>query len=235
MARTVNEEKYAEKRNEILNAVQRLVMVKGYEQMTIQDILKELEISSGAFYHYFDSKTAILDAFIERIREETEKPLLPILHDPQLSALEKLRGFFDVLDRIRSENRDDIIQLARVWYTDENAIVRQKVDEAMMQQRGPLLTEVVRQGFAEGVFQTNYPEMSGEVILSLMQGMGNAHARIFFSEDTAQGDQARIEAIVAVYDAYMDAIERTLGAPAGSLRRLDIEAVQKWVTATSKG
>jgi len=95
MARTVNKEEYTAKRNQILDAAQHLVYTKGYERMTLQDILAELQISSGAFYHYFDSKPAVLVAFIERIRQETEKPLLPIIHDPHLSAIEKFQGFFD--------------------------------------------------------------------------------------------------------------------------------------------
>src|SRR6476620_11478073 len=99
MARTVNQEEYTAKRKEILDAAQRLVYTKGYERMTIQDILADVQISSGAFYHYFDSKPAVLEAFIERIRQEVEKPLLPIVHDPALPALDKLQRFFDTLDR----------------------------------------------------------------------------------------------------------------------------------------
>jgi len=235
MARTVDEQKYAEKRQEIVSAAQRLVFAKGYEQMTIQDILKELKISSGAFYHYFDSKSAILDAFIEQIRTETEKPLLPLIHDPRLSAVEKLQGFFDTLDQLRTENRVDVVRLAHIWYTDENAIVRQKVDEAVTQQRAPWVAAIVRQGVAEGVFQTDYPDMSGEVILSLIQGMGNAHARLLFSDERGQGEQETVAAIIAVYEAYMCAIERVLAAPADSLRRIETEAVQAWVSAASKG
>ncbi len=34
--------------------------------MAIRDILKELNISSGAFHHYFDSCEALLEAFIEK-------------------------------------------------------------------------------------------------------------------------------------------------------------------------
>jgi pimeloyl-ACP methyl ester carboxylesterase len=48
MARTVNEQEFAEKRNEILDAAQRLVYIKGYERVTINDILADLGISSGA-------------------------------------------------------------------------------------------------------------------------------------------------------------------------------------------
>ena len=59
MARIVNEAAHTARRNAILDAAQRAIITKGYEQMAIADLLSELRISSGAFYHYFDSKPAI--------------------------------------------------------------------------------------------------------------------------------------------------------------------------------
>nr|HET6900990.1 TetR/AcrR family transcriptional regulator [Ktedonobacteraceae bacterium] len=231
MARTVKPEAVAAKRREILDAAQRLVITKGYEQMSIQDVLDEVQISSGAFHHYFDSRGALLEAFVERVKQESEKPLLPIIHDPNLSAIEKLQGFFDTLDRLRTVHKADLVRLARVWYTDDNAIVRLKVDEAVFQQRAPLLTEIVRQGIREGIFTTAYPDKAGEVIMSLLHGMGNTHARLLLSFDQEGDDLRRIEEIVAIHAAYMDAIERVLGAPPHSFSRTDTEAVNVWVAA----
>src|SRR5258706_1493002 len=185
----------------------------------------------GAFYHYFDSKPAVLEAFIERIRQETEKPLLPIIHDPHLTAIEKLQGFFDTLDRLRIAHKADVVKLGRVWYTDANAIVRQKVDEAVFQQRAPLLTEIVRQGVPEGSFTIAYPSNAGEVILSLLQGMGNTHARLLLSFEQEGDDLRRIEEIVTTHAAYLDAVERVLGVPPHSFYRADAEAVNVWVAA----
>lgn len=235
MARTVNEQEYAAKRNEILDTVSRLVFTKGFEQMTIGDILKELDISSGAFYHYFDSKPALLEAFIERIQQATEAPLLPVLRDPELTAVEKLQAFFDTLDRLRLAQGADLVALGRIWYTDGNALVRQKVEQAVVEQRAPLLAEIVRQGLREGVFTTPYPEQSGEIILALQNGMGNTHAQLLFMFDhesgrpTAMNAGQRIAAIVTTHAAYMEAIERVLGAPPNSLYRVDAEAVRIWV------
>jgi AcrR family transcriptional regulator len=231
MARTVNQEEFSAKRNEILTAAQRLIYTKGYERMTIGDILAELKISSGAFYHYFDSKPAVLEGFIERIKEETEKPLLPILHDPHLSAIEKLQGFFATLDRLRIAQKTVVVDMLRVWYADDNAIVRQKVDEAVLEQRAPLLVEIVRQGIQEGVFTTAYPDQAGEVILALLQRMGNTHARLFLSFEQERDELRCIERIATTHAAYMDAIERVLGAPSQSLYRTDTEAVKVWVNA----
>jgi TetR/AcrR family transcriptional regulator, transcriptional repressor for nem operon len=241
MARTVKQEEYTAKRKEILDAAQRLVYTKGYERMTIQDILADVQISSGAFYHYFDSKPAVLEAFIERIRQAVEQPLLPIVHDPHVPALGKFQRFFDTLDRLRIAHKTDVVKLGRIWYTDDNAIVRQKVDEAVVKQRAPLLTEIVRQGIQEGVFTTTYPDQAGEVILSLLLGMGNTHAKLLLSirqeSEGATGSRELpciddiVGSIVATHAAYMEAIERVLGAPANSFYRTDAEAVNVWVAA----
>jgi len=62
--------------------------------MTIQDILDALGMSKGAFYHYFDSKAAVLEALITRMRDDAMGMLKPILDDPALPALDKIRRFF---------------------------------------------------------------------------------------------------------------------------------------------
>jgi AcrR family transcriptional regulator len=234
MARTVNEEEYVSKRNEILDIAQRHIYTKGYEQMSIKDIRCELGISNGAFYHYFDSKTAVLEGFLERIQEVTEKPLLPILNNPHLTAIEKLQGFFDTLDSLRLANKAEVVKLARVWYMDANSVVRQKVSEAVMKQRAPLLNQIVQQGIAEGVFTTAYPDKSGEVILWLLEGMGNTHARLLLSISADTDETDLIEEIVSVHEAYMDALERTLGAPSHSLYRAKDEEVRIWLNTVKE-
>src|SRR5579884_4328957 len=94
MARTVNEAAYEARRNAILDAAQRAIATKGYEQMAIADILSELHISSGAFYHYFDSKPTLLLAVVERLSEQAEQLVLPIVHDRESGSLEHFHRFF---------------------------------------------------------------------------------------------------------------------------------------------
>lgn len=229
MARTVKEEDYAEKRNQILNAAQRLVYVKGYERMTVQDILAELRMSSGAFYHYFDSKSAVLEAMIERGQPEVEQMLLPIIADPSLSAPEKLKSFFATLDRLRIERQAVIADLPHIWFADENAIVREKADALIVASRAPLLNAIVRQGVQEGVFTTPYPDQAGEVILSITRGMGNALLRLLLAFEQNGAESHYLDDIVATSAATVEAIERVLGTPAGLLYRPDAEAVKAWL------
>lgn len=199
--------------------------------MSIRDILDDIQISSGAFHHYFDSRGALLEAFIERIRQGVEEPLLPIIHDPHLTAIEKLQGFFDTLDRLRIARKADVVRLGRIWYTDANAIVRLKVDEAVFRQRAPLLAEIIHQGVREGIFTTPYPDKTGEIILSLLQGMGNAHAGLLLTIESVREVAGIVDTIVTIHSVYMDAIERVLGVPSHSFSRTDADAVNVWVAA----
>jgi AcrR family transcriptional regulator len=93
MARVINEQDNAARRRDILDAAQRLVFSKGYEPMTIQDILDALGMSKGAFYHYFDSKAAVLEALISRMRDDAMGVLKPLLDDPALPALDRSGAF----------------------------------------------------------------------------------------------------------------------------------------------
>lgn len=237
MARKVNAEDFAAKRREILDTAHRLVFTKGFEQMSIRDIQDQLGISSGAFHHYFGSREALLAAYIERVKEEAGKPILPLVRDPHRSAVQKLQGFFDALDSLRADQRAQIALFLKIWYTDGNALVRQKVDEALFEQRVPWIAEIIEQGIREGVFHVDYPKNSAEAILALMHGMSNTHARLILAIMQALAISLAVEKrvndlvgeIVTSHAAYMDAIERVLGAPANSLNRTDAAAVNVWV------
>ncbi|NMB87114.1 MAG: TetR/AcrR family transcriptional regulator [Chloroflexi bacterium] len=232
MARTVKPEEYAQKRNQIVEVAMQRMMFKGFHNLAIREILDEIHISSGAFHHYFESRDALLDAILERIMQISEKELLPLTHDPHLSAMQKLTGFFTTLDRIRVDRKEDVARLNRVWFADENANVRKKMDEAVLAHRAPLLNQIVRQGVQEGVFTTEHPEHSGEVILSLLNGMGSAHIRLL-NQAIQEQDEACIgeiaDEIIDVYRAFMTAVERVLGAPADSLGQIDTGLARLWV------
>ena len=124
-----------------------------------------------------------------------------------------------------------LVELLRVWYTDDNAIVREKADQVIVERRAPMLNAIVRQGIRDGVFTTPHPKQAGEIILYLLQGMGNTHARLLLSLEGEIDEQRCVEEIVAVHCAYMHAIERVLGAPQNSLHRADAEVAQAWVAA----
>jgi AcrR family transcriptional regulator len=228
MARTVKEEDYAVKRKEILDVAQRLVYSKGFDQMSIQDILDELHISKGAFYHYFGSKGDLLEALIDRMRLEVEPIILPIIEDPALPTLAKLHGFFDTAARWKTARKEYLMSLLRIWYADENALVRQKSTTNVLKWFAPLLAGIIRQGTQEGVLTTIYPEQTAEIVLGLLQSLGDTFKDLLLSNESSADKRQHAAAVVA---AYNDAMERVLGAPAGSLNLIDAGTLSEWFAA----
>jgi AcrR family transcriptional regulator len=226
MVRSVKEEEYNRRRNEILDATQRLIYTKGYEQMTIQDILGDLQISKGAFYHYFDSKGEVLEALVERMVVKEVMPLLThIVQDTNSSALEKLNRYFEAAGQWKIAKKAFMLELLRVWFTDENAIVRQKLFAMSVKHATPLLTEIIHQGIQEGVLTTAYPDQMGEVVFSLLQSLGDTFSNLLLSYKPQRDDLRQHKVIVA---AYTDALERVLGAPKASIVIIDDQTMKEW-------
>jgi len=102
VARTINQTVHTIRREAFVDPAQRLIQAKGFEQMSVQDVLDELDASRGAFHHYFDSKVALLEAVVERMVVGGMAALEPILADPHLSAVEKLRRLFAGVNQFKA-------------------------------------------------------------------------------------------------------------------------------------
>lgn len=229
MARTFNEEKYTERRSEILDSALKLVYTKGYEQMTIQDILDDLHISKGAFYHYFASKAEVLEALVARMIIDQVMPLLtPIVDDHHLSAVEKFHKFYEAAGRWKISQKTFMLELLQVWMGDENAIVRQKLLSTSMRSIAPLLAKIVTQGISEGVFTSPYPDQVSNVIIYIMEGLSERLYELLISTMKQKSDSEVDKEINSFIGAMNDTVERVLGAPQGSLKLIDPQLMKVW-------
>jgi AcrR family transcriptional regulator len=213
------------RRNEILDAAQRLIYTKGYEAMTIQDILDELRISKGGFFHHFESKQALLDALVERMLDQAEQTLRPIVRDPALTALEKLNRYFAAVGEWKATQKRSLAALRKVWHSDGNAILRQKHQSIFLERITPLITAMVRQGVREGVFVTAHPEQTSEILINLGAGLKTGLNMILLADPPFSDALPRSERLVA---AYTEAMERVLGVPAGTLILVDRKTLKAW-------
>jgi AcrR family transcriptional regulator len=225
VARTVNVAEQAARRDAILDAAQRLILSKGYEHLTIQDILEDLQISKGAFYHYFDSKLVVVEALTERLVDDSERALARIAKDPDLGAPEKLQLFFSEIIRWKSERQNLMVAMLPVWYAPDNLAFRLMVNRATAKRLAPLLSVIVRQGVDERHFATAYPEQSGAIIVAVVQALQDAMAEQLLAA------VPKVKEMVATHGAHIEAIERYLGVPTGMLYRADARAVNSWIAA----
>ena len=225
MARTVDTEARAVRREAFVDAAQRLMQAKGYEQMSIQDVLGEVEASRGAFYHYFDSKTALLEAVVTRIVDTALASVTPLVEDPAVDALAKLEGLFGGIAQWKLERTDLMLELTRVWLSDENTLMRDKLWQHLMLRLAPLLATILRQGDSEGVFAVGSPDETARVLVALLHGLNDLAVRTFVARDQGGVSLAEVQAMVA---AYIEAMERILGVAKGALTLVDPGVLREW-------
>ena len=94
MARIRNEETYNEARTQLLDVGLNLIRSSSYESVGINDILREGQIPKGSFYHYFDSKEQFGLAVADHYHAQQLSNARAILLDQDVSALERLKAFF---------------------------------------------------------------------------------------------------------------------------------------------
>ena len=225
MARTLNRAAHALRRDEFVDAAQRLIQERGYEQMSIQDVLNDLDASKGAFYHYFDSKEALLSAVIERMTDGAMAVLTPMVADPELTAAVKLQRVFSGIAQFKNDRKELLLAIIQVWISDDNAIVREKFRRSTVKRLSPLLATIVEQGLAEGAFSATPPEPVARVLVSLMLGANEAAVDLFVAR---QANAVTFEAIQRALAAYAAAFERILGAPVGSFPITDEATLHLW-------
>jgi AcrR family transcriptional regulator len=225
MARTVNPTLHTVRREAFLDVAQRLVQTKGYEAMSIQDVLDELEASKGAFYHYFESKQALLEAVVERFADSGIAGLAPILGNPGLTALRKLEGIFAGIARFKAEQKDLVLGIMEVWNSDGNAIVREKLRRLTERIMVPILSAIVRQGIDEGVFDADSPDETATVLVALMEGFQQQASDQFIAR---QAGTISFEVVQRSVEANTRAFERILGVAKGSLTLTDEPNLRFW-------
>ena len=86
--RTKDEFNEQRQRQQLLNAAWKLFYKKGYQNTTMEDILKEAHCSKGRFYYYFHAKAELLDSMYELFDEKYEEFYQSI--DKTLGSFEQL-------------------------------------------------------------------------------------------------------------------------------------------------
>ncbi|HJN43762.1 MAG: hypothetical protein CL477_14620 [Acidobacteria bacterium] len=231
MARTVDVTAHAQRRLSFLESAARLIERKGYEQMTVQDVLDDVEQSKGAFYHYFESKQALVEGLIAHLGASIVGELDRYMQAPSLSALDKLRALFDQGNRMKLERRQLWTALIPMWSHEGNAAIRQRVFATVQERLTPLLTGIIKQGCAEGVFTTRYPEQIGRMVFALSQDLNSSVVLLLTARRTDADTRAGIERAI---DAYNDAVARLLGVSPESLMLVDRTQLTAWLDRSNQ-
>ncbi len=181
--------------------------------------------SKGAFYHYFGSKQALLEAIVDRLVDTALVRVATVLDDDSLTAVEKFRGYFHMIAALKAEQRDFVLQLLKVWFSDDNAIVREKVRREELRRVAPQIATIIRQGVSEGSFALSDPDQMARVVLGLILDTGDDAGELFMARQAGTIDYGTVR---RRFETYEIALGRLLGVAPGELALIDDQMLQLW-------
>ena len=193
-----------ERKEEILDAAEKLFGTKGFDHTSTNDILEAVGIARGTLYYHFKSKEEILDGVIERISNRLMSDAGKVIRDTELPVLERLTKAILALN-VESEIGHEVMEQV---HRPQNALMHQKMQQQLLDGITPLFTELVEEGVRQGVCHTDYP---GEVV-----EMTLIYANIAFDELNMEdlSPEKREQKI----DGFIYNMERLMGMEKGSLR-----------------
>ncbi len=151
--------------NLILDVASRLFLEKGYEHTSIQDIIDHLGgLSKGAIYHHFKSKEDILVAVTERMTEESDRMLLNIRDQKNVSGKEKLQSIFK--ESLNRPVQDDIFTVAPHLGANPRLLFSM-LGETISEVAPNYIRPILEQGMADGTIKVDYPLETAELIMLL--------------------------------------------------------------------
>lgn len=217
------------RRTELLDLAMTLFLERGYERVSLNDLIATSGMSKGAFYHYFSSKEVLVSALAARSADQAFEALRPVFEAQGRGALERLnsglRAGYEVKMALGAP--ESIGAMASMMRPENESLLR-RISAIWEDRFRPVLTEVIAQGVAEGVFDTFDPEGVGDMIQGLAATMGTAVQRIIAAPDAPARARA-IDAAVLRQRLYGIATDRILGLPDGTVEVLDRDQIEALV------
>lgn len=208
------------RREAILKTAEKMFFEKGYEETSIQDLLDALSMSKGGFYHYFESKIALLEEICrQRCAVEVERIRAELLSG-KLNSVQKLNLLLGALHLFRRETPQFTALVLKMSYLNGDVNFREQTCRFMMDKLRPMMDEVIREGVADGSFFTRNVGQLGRIILMLGYDVNDDVCRIL--AENPDNPDCVIE-IMDLLNAYRDCVENLTGASFGSILLFDVE------------
>ena len=180
------------RKQDLLNIAYRMFIEKGYENTSVDDIIIEAGIAKGTYYYYFESKEATLEAVIEMMIEKAENIAKAALMNP-VPIPQKLATVVYAFQ----PNKDEIV-ITDVLERKENIVMHDKIGKKIVEVAVPILSDIVREGIAQGIFACTNVEERVKMLLIMSQNMFDYGA--YSNKDI---------------EVYVDMLEKSLGAKEG--------------------
>ncbi|SET35103.1 transcriptional regulator, TetR family [Natronincola peptidivorans] len=141
-----------DRKKAFLQTALELFYQKGYEHTKITDICEKMDVTKGAFYHYFDSKEDVIIALGKAFTERGTKIINEVFKRDDLTTVEKFNKALVSVNEYKIREREWRLKFKTAIETDENLKLQHIVTNSLKMEVSGLYEELIDMGVKEGVF-----------------------------------------------------------------------------------
>ena len=208
------------KRN-IINTAEELFCRYGYEQTTVQDIIDQLNVSKGRFYHHFVSKEAVLEGICSKRAEQIFKATEGCVN-PYASATEQLDAYLTGMIPLKDEKLSFLMMILPVFILPEGRMVRQSYCESLAERFHPAVNNLLKLGHHNGEMICYAPDITADLILFDINRLWVKICTMIIDNEAGNTDSDLSE-LLRITDCYRQSLERMLSIQYGTLKLIDIQ------------
>jgi len=182
MARIRKDEEYQKKKTEIVEVALKILLEEGYDQLGVNYLLRIMDMSKGAFFHYFKSKDDLLQGVLDYVSSPIIENMKNIADDQTLNAVEKFTRLYQTTATLKVKYGHGLKVLSQALYQNNNKPFLNNVMDRTMSECQPIYESIIQQGVAEGVFQVEYVHGTAYHILAMTVRLNQAISHFILSD-----------------------------------------------------
>ena len=160
----------AERREQILRATCEVISNKGINAMRVTDVAKLAKLSTGSVHYYFETKRDLTHAALEWDFTRSLARRESIL-TRYTNARDRLQAFVDSYLPRDEETTAAWHVWAETWVAALHDPDLRELNERVYGKWRSMITEIVRDGQAEGVFIDGDPILLANTVVSMIDGL----------------------------------------------------------------
>lgn len=208
------------RKQEILEAAERVFCRKGYEAASIQDILDECCISKGCFYHHFEAKEELPASICAAHAEKSVADAAELLHGTD-RITERINLLFRSMIPLKPSEASFMAVLLPILCKPEGRSLRVFCQDALLDAYLPLLQRESAAAVSTGIL---FPPADGltKSVLMLLNHCWQEGAEAMLAAITAGQDCPALQ-LREILNRYRRSMELLLGAPFGMLEIIPLK------------
>ena len=151
-------------KQKIIAVATEVFMEKGYEKTTMQDIVKGVNMSSGAIFHHYKSKKDILDGVIQ----SQEAWMTRLFHEwlAEMNGMTARDKIIVILDKHLEVSRNHHLEALYSELNQSPQIVVSQM-RSNVNHNAKYIAKLLREGVADGSITTENPDQCAQVFMLL--------------------------------------------------------------------